>query len=386
MPTRAHATTIALGCAALLVGVGCQRQERADSTGSTKANESMQPLAVAAPVPPAASSSAPKSRVDAVVLMAGGDIDLSRITGQRILNNPDLDPFTEIRPLLESADLRFANLESPLCDLGGKTVSEHNRLIFAGPPKGADVVARGGFHVLSTANNHAWDFGLQCLRETISHLARVGIPHVGTDAEGKEPMRPVLIERNGQRFAFFAVTGIFNQGPLRDHKAKDYIADADMGVLARRIAKVRDRVDRVIVSVHIGEEYMDVPINATRYALIGAVEAGADVVLGHHTHTPQRVEFHEGVPVVMSLGNLVFHEHRDHPWTGWGYLTRMTFEPGRAPSVEVCPYHLFDAAPQRLTPKQEAAFYQHWDRISVSRYAGRRADRSADGCTKLEPP
>ncbi len=383
---RRERGTVAATLALLLVAcAGCKSEDAPSAQKGAASAASIRPAPQASRSALAIPPPDPEPNAKPVVLVAGGDIDLSRTTGQRILRDPSLDPFAEIRPWLESADLRFANLESQLCDLSGRTVSDHNRLVFAGPPSGAEVVQRGPFDIVSTANNHAWDFGLRCLRETIDNLARVDVAHTGTDARGKDPMQPRVIETNGQRVAFFAVTGIFNHGPLRDHEAKAYVADADMGRLGRRIAKVRPQVDRVVVSVHIGEEYMHVPINATRYVLIAAAEAGADAVIGHHTHTPQRVEFHEGIPVIMSLGNLVFHQHRDHPWTGWGYLARLTFPTQGPVSTEVCPYHLFDAAPQRLTERQEAAFYQHWDRISRSRYAGRRGPRSADGCVRLSP-
>ncbi len=382
--TNSSRSMVAL-CIGVALATGCKGTQREEETAlEAPPTASTKTLDAAQEVPLVASGMAPPPRP--VVLIAGGDIDLSRTTGQRILTNPELDPFVGIRSWLTSADLRFANLESQLCELGGKTVSEHNRLIFAGPPTGAEVVRRGGFDILSTANNHAWDFGLRCLDETIRNLQRVGIRHVGTDAAGKDPLRPVEIERHGQRFAFFAVTGIFNHGPLGSHEAKSYVAGADMGALGRRIAKIRDRVDQVVVSVHVGEEYMHVPIEATRYVLIGAVEAGADVVLGHHTHTPQRVEFHKGKPVVMSLGNFVFHQHRDHPWTGWSYLARVTFLVDGNREVEICPYHIFDASPRTLTERQEAAFFQHWDRISTAPGARRRGERSADGCVRLMAP
>jgi poly-gamma-glutamate synthesis protein (capsule biosynthesis protein) len=358
--------------------------------------EKKQPPTASAPsvtTLPAASLSASASAIAAVaqpprpvVLVAGGDIDLSRNTGQRILKNPELNPFSNLQSWLRAADIRFANLESPLCDLGGKTVSEHNRLIFAGPPSGADVLARGHFDIVSTANNHIWDFGKRCLEETLFHVKRVGIQAVGTDAQGKDPLRPVILERNGQHFAFFAVTGIFNHGRLRDHVAKPYIADADMGALSQRITEVKPKVDWVIVSVHIGEEYIHIPIEATRYALIGAAQAGADLVLGHHSHTPQRVEFHKQIPVVMSLGNFVFHQHRDHPWTGWSYLARVTFPPKGPLTIEACPFFIFDASPQPLTQAQQTAYFQHWDAISRAPRAAIRGARSADGCVALLSP
>jgi poly-gamma-glutamate synthesis protein (capsule biosynthesis protein) len=320
------------------------------------------------------------------VLLAGGDIDLSRRTGQRILADATLDPFAQIRPLLQKADLRFANLESQLCELSGKTRSEHNSLVFAGPPAGALVLRRGLLDIVSTANNHAWDFGKRCAQETILHLRNAGIAHVGTSADGNAPMRARIVQRNGQRFAFLAVTGIFNDGRLRDHVAREYVADADMGAMRKRSEEVRSQVDWVIASVHVGEEYMHVPVQATRYALFGAVDAGADLVLGHHTHTPQRVEYYQGKPVVMSLGNYVFHQHSDHPWTGWGYLARVRFEPATRPLVAICPYHLFNAAPQPLTEQQRAVFLVHWDAISRLPSSAVRGEPDADGCVPLAPP
>ncbi len=360
---------------------GCERKDNSISAAaSTQMASPQAPPSIFSENVPTAHTS------DPTVLIAGGDVDLSRTTGQRILRDGSLDLFREIRPLLATADIRFANLESQLCDLKGKTVSEHNHLVFSGPPGGAEVVKRGGFDILSTANNHAWDFGLRCLTETIKNLERVGIRYVGTDAAGEDPLRPVVIDNAGQIFAFFALTAIFNAGRLREHEAKAYVADADIGVLAKRIRKIRKQVERVVVSVHIGEEYMDVPIEATRRVLIASARAGADLVLGHHTHTPQRVEFHRGVPVVMSMGNLVFRQHRDYPWTGWGYLSRVTFPHQGKIGLEVCPYHLLDASPRPLTSQQQEVFWTHWNQISKAPQAGKLGARSDDGCVQLRPP
>ncbi|HQF26892.1 MAG TPA: CapA family protein, partial [Polyangiaceae bacterium] len=112
----------------------------------------------------------------------------------------------------------------------------------------------------------------------------------------------------------------------------------------------------------------------------------ADLVLGHHSHTPQRVEFHKQIPVVMSLGNFVFHQHRDHPWTGWSYLARVTFPPKGPLTIEACPFFIFDASPQPLTQAQQTAYFQHWDAISRAPRAAIRGARSADGCVALLSP
>ncbi|HQP34972.1 MAG TPA: CapA family protein, partial [Polyangiaceae bacterium] len=334
---------------------------------------------------PAADGSAVAIPADAapsgpLVMIAGGDIDLSRGTGQKILRNPTWDPFGKIRPLLLSADLRFANLECPLSDQKGITGHKDNPLVFTGPPGGAEVLTRGAFDIVSTANNHAWDYGKRALGETLQNLDRVGIAHVGTSATAEKPMGPRLIERKGHKLAFFAMTAIFNDGPANNPEPRKYVAPASIDLLRVEIERVRPQVDWVVVSLHIGQEYSNEPVQAHRKVLQGAVEAGADVVLGHHTHTPQRVEFHRGKPIAVSMGNFVFHQHSDHPWTGFGYLSRVTFTRGKNPSIEMCPYRTLAAIPQPLGPREDDHFVQHMRRISVGKHTGKLVERGNDGC------
>lgn len=315
-----------------------------------------------------------------LVLIAGGDVDLSRGTGQRILRDPSWDPFFDVLPLLRSADLRFANLESPLSDQKGETVNKSNTLVFTGPPGGAEVLTRGRFDIVSTANNHAWDYGKRGLRETIENLDRVGIAHVGTNADAQSPMGPVVIERKGHKVAFLAATAIFNDGPANLPEPRKYVAPANSHVIRATIAAVRDKVDWVVASIHIGSEYSDEPVQIYRQLMTSVVDSGADVVLGHHTHTPQRIEFHKGKPIVYSMGNFVFHQHSDHPWTGWGYLARVTLDKSAAPAIEICPYHLLASIPHPVTSAQDAVFMAHMKAISVGRHAAQPVTRSQDGC------
>jgi poly-gamma-glutamate capsule biosynthesis protein CapA/YwtB (metallophosphatase superfamily) len=376
---RHHQVTFVASLALLVAG--CHRSE-------SLANDPP-PVASSAPSPPRTEAGAKAQPApeppSPIVLLAGGDVDLSRRTGQKILRDPNLDLLRDMRPSFQRADIRFANLESQVCDLDGVTVHPDNPLVFAAPPGAAAVLKRASFDVLSTANNHAWDFGKPCLVETIDRMRSVGIRTVGTTSDGADPLTPVVIEARGQKVAFFAMTAIFNDGPLRRHVAAPFVAYADMKDLARKIAAIRAEVRWVVASVHIGQEYADQPVEANRAVLAAAIDAGADVVVGHHPHTPQRVEFHHGKPIAVSLGNLVFHEHRDHPWTGWGVLARVTLH-GDTAQLEACPYRLVDAAPRPLDAAQEALFWSHWDAISNGPSVAKRGARAVDGCVAMLPP
>jgi hypothetical protein len=91
------------------------------------------------------------------VLLAGGDVNLGRSVGRRILSDAVFDPFERLRPLLERAHVRFSNLESPLSDQDGETRHPTRPLSFSGPPEGARLLASAPFDVVSVANNHIWD-------------------------------------------------------------------------------------------------------------------------------------------------------------------------------------------------------------------------------------
>ena len=109
------------------------------------------------------------------MLAAGGDVNFGRECGQAILRDISYAPFADLNEAWTSADVRFVNLESQLSDQHGLTQSPTHRLIFTGPPGGADVLANARVSLVSTANNHAWDFGKSALFETIANLERAEI-------------------------------------------------------------------------------------------------------------------------------------------------------------------------------------------------------------------
>jgi len=312
---------------------------------------------------------------------------MGRAMGQKLLREPAHDPFTTVEPLLKTADIRFANLEGPLSDQNGETMSPNNGLVFTGPPGGADALARGGFTIVSTANNHAWDYGKRALAETIANLDRVHIAHVGTGLSRADAYKHVVVEKRGVRVAFVAVTDIFNHGPLATHEAAEYIARADPATLAESIAAAKKDADVVVVSYHGGDEYNDAPLVRARAVLHGAIDAGADAVLGHHPHVMQAVEWYRERPIVYSMGNLLMQMHKNHPWTGYGFFARLTL--GGATELEVCPFRIlglvplpFVGDPQRKT--FESVFFAHLREVNAFVAPQAIGAPGEDGCAKVE--
>jgi poly-gamma-glutamate capsule biosynthesis protein CapA/YwtB (metallophosphatase superfamily) len=275
----------------------------------------------------------PAVRVDSGVpadpvvhLLALGDVNLGRETGQEILKGDTLYPFAYVTDTLAAFDLVFANLECTLSDQNGETQSPKNNLIFTGPPAGAVTLKRAGIQVVSTANNHALDYGIGANRETARYLSDAGVQFAGTSVGGRPLYEPVRLELKGIRFAVFACTDVMN---ITDPVWRKYVAAADTAEVLPHIRALRDSVDFILISYHGGEEYSDGPSRRTQEFARSAVAAGADLVVGHHPHVAQGIEQVGNRLIVYSLGNFAFHQPQRY-WTQRSFGFAADIEKDRA--------------------------------------------------------
>src|SRR3954471_17919047 len=166
---RRLAGLLLLGATVALFGLGAagaardrMRHATVSTVASTKAGvkagrserSAVSVAGASAAAAAAAGSSVPAEKPAPFVIVAAGDVNLGRECGQAILEDPQYDPFRFMGPIWGDAALRFVNLESQLSDQDGETQSPRNRLIFTGPPGGAETLAQAGVAVVSTANNH----------------------------------------------------------------------------------------------------------------------------------------------------------------------------------------------------------------------------------------
>ena len=276
---------------------------------------------------------------DTLRFYAVGDLNLGRaLTYRYLLQGDTLYPFAALADTLRAADVLFGNLESPIAPVGHPF--EHTgSFVFSTPPIAADALVRAGFDVVSNANNHAWDVGLTGIFETLTQLDRVGLAHAGTGRTIADAHRPALLERRGWRIAVFAVTRAFNPAPRRffSHEGAHYIAWADSGWLYPAIRRLKGSgaADFVVVSAHAGQELADTADTALRRFFRGAIDAGADLCLGHHPHVLQPVEWYHGKPIAYSLGNFIFEQMS--PWTRLSAIFKFTVTPDGAIAADLIP-------------------------------------------------
>jgi poly-gamma-glutamate synthesis protein (capsule biosynthesis protein) len=264
--------------------------------------------------------------VNATLLLAG-DVMLQR------------PPGAAAAELLRSADQAFVNLEVVLTD-GGEPADK--MICLRADPSLAAEVARLGATVATVANNHALDFGWPALAETVECLERAGVRTVGAGVTSGEALRPAVVEAGGLRIGFLGLACTLPNGssaaPRRPGIAgirvvSSYVVDAvtadetpgtapfvetearpeDVELAVEAVRSARADVDALVVGIHWG-----VPVGwmagfqgtlATYQRPLGhaLVDAGADVVAGHHAHTLHGVELYRGRPILYSLGNFLFH-------------------------------------------------------------------------------
>ncbi len=238
-----------------------------------------------------------------VLLAAVGDVMLARTVEEYAARYGVDYPFAPVAPALKQADIAVANLECSIT-LGGDPWPK--TYVFRAHPSMAVGLARSGLNALSLANNHILDFGFAGLTETRRHLETRGLAVVGAGADRAEAERPLVYNVRGTRVAMIAWVSYapadFAAGDARPGVA--YLDDLDR--MARQIEAAKEQADAVVGRLHGGREYEPLPTAQQQMAARRAVDAGADLVLGHHPHVLQPTEMYGGKLIVYSLGNFVF--------------------------------------------------------------------------------
>ena len=403
-PSLVAALSLSLVAALSLSSAGCAtRSDPTPSTTSTPDKEvsssatstltsaaSGEPAAATIPSPP------PAPARDQLTLVAGGDACFGRLVGQEILKNPAFNPFESSARIAGPADVRFVNLESQLSDQKGETQSPTMKLKFTGPPGGADALARGRIDIVSTANNHMWDYGKAAFFETLANLERAGVKYVGAGHTREQAYSPVVVEAGGLRIAFVAFTGIWNQGGLEYHEGRDHVAKAgrEAAITGVKAARALAGVDFVVVSYHGGEEYVSVPLQLAIDLHRATIDAGADAVIGHHPHVTQAVEVYKGKPIFYSLGNYVMRMHGTHLETEIGYLARITFSKSAPPAAWVCPFRVAGVVPRPVLladdPRRDIYERMFRQRVRVTQGSivspAKIGSTEEDGCARVSGP
>lgn len=219
-------------------------------------------------------------------------------------------PWEEISELMNSADISIVNLETCVSNRG---VSEKREGYgFRTPPEMLEGFVNAGIDAVNLANNHTRDFGYDALLDTFDHLTEYGIDYFGAGIDLDEAGGLLIIEKNGVKVGFTGANRVYladDCAASEGHAGVNQIGSKDSASASAYIEKLREydtQCDVLIVFLHAGtEEVFDVSSYQKEMAR-AFIDAGADIVVGGHSHTLQPIEFYNDKPIIYSIGNLIF--------------------------------------------------------------------------------
>jgi poly-gamma-glutamate synthesis protein (capsule biosynthesis protein) len=294
------------------------------------------------------------SDVDPITVAAVGDLLLgdsatsvgfgfrSRYPGQEIAYACE-----DIHPFLESADIAFGNLECTLSLANVKQGSWRSTQL-RGTPSYATALRTAGFNLLNVANNHATQHGDATFFDTIAILREAGIECCGVRGADGWTSEPVTL---GIRGKSVGVLG-YCLRPRQYSTHEPPYAEGTEDEIRADVRRMKANSERVVVSLHWGEEFVAEPSETEVAFAQSVVDAGADLILGHHPHVARPVEIYRGRAIAYSLGNCL----ADMVWLRslrQGVLLNATMSSGADAEVSVglIPLEIDDAfAPKRKAP------------------------------------
>ena len=299
-PRKRYRLLILISCLILLLLSACQQQ--------------------LAPPPSQEKSSKPPSVKTEIIIAAVGDVMMPESIQSVVVKDTrgyDL-LFEKITPDLSTADITFANLETAVDHKAG--VSGYPR--FNARPELLASLKKAGVNIVSVANNHVMDMGSDGLKRTLDNIESTGLVFIGAGRTKAEAAKIKFLLTRGVNVAFLAYTYGTNQRlPLRspDAPGVNILGIDSKTDLARATACVRQArasADLVVVSLHWGNEYATSPTAWQRRVASELIEAGADIILGHHPHVLQPIKSYIARDnrmglIVYSLGNFISSQNAD---------------------------------------------------------------------------
>ena len=255
---------------------------------------------------------------------------------------PPTEELAAVAERLRGADIAFGNLETPVSTRGAPVEKWINMRM---PPELLSDVSGLGFDILTLANNHMMDFGALAFRDTLDHLCAKDLRHVGAGMNLAAAWRSEVITVSGKRVAFLGAASTLGAqsaatadrpGVAPIHASEAYAIDAaasleqpgsapyvftrawteDVERATAAIQAAREKADFVVLAMHWGvppfwrSRFQDGLADYQIEVGHALIEAGADVIVGHHPHSLAEVEVYKGKVIFYSLGNFVFHHNK----------------------------------------------------------------------------
>ena len=291
------------------------------------------------------------------------------LVGETNVNRPAPETaFLKVQPLLDRADVLFGHMESPVIDKPSTNddmpdLPYKKGWVFS-TPDNVKAWKVAGFDAVGVASNVSGS--VESTLRTIEELDNQGIAHAGIGKNIKDAHAPAIITKNGVSIGFLSYTSVFyphwvpalenrpgaatvqahmsiipswrtEEMPGAMPSVKTWLDEAEKAAMIEDVKALKQKADIVVLSCHWGVTDGE---NAQEYQIElahAAMDAGADVIIGHHPHRPQGIEIYNGKPIFYSMGNFAFDWWLVRNWLKEGIFGCVTFEDKKIKKISFVP-------------------------------------------------
>ncbi len=252
---------------------------------------------------PYAGDNLPRSKIEsntsqALNFLFFGDLMLDRHVGEQISKNGLDYIFAELtgeeNRFFKGIDLVSANLEGAVTD-NGAHYAPNMAYDFAFSPELINQLKQYNFNFFNLANNHFTDQGSRGVDETSQNLDQLGFNYSGCPDGEIGECSSTIVEIGSQKIGMAGFSIVYSR--------------FDLISAQKIISQLTSQTDLIIVNIHWGAEY-EHQFNSTQQSIAHSlIDAGVDIIIGHHPHVAQGVEIYQNKPIFYSLGNFVFDQY-----------------------------------------------------------------------------
>lgn len=262
---------------------------------------------------------------DTIIFHAVGNVGPEKVE----YHEPIESLFSMVHQKIKKADISLCQSERLFSTRGCLQYREHNTALARVNPENIKSLVSAGFNVVSMAGNNCFNFGPDALIDSIDFIRSNGMEVVGAGKDIAEARRPAVLERKGIKVGILAYNSIlpaefearegkpgcapmristyFEAQGFQPGTAPKVITvpkKEDLLAMEEDVRKLRNQVDAVVVSIHWGQEYIP-GVLAAYQPVVGhrAIDAGADLILGHHGPTLRAIELYKGKAIFYCMGN-----------------------------------------------------------------------------------
>jgi len=234
-----------------------------------------------------------------------GDVALNGLFTHQPEKN--IEKFQNVLDILHDSDVVFANLETPIEGKKGPNRFKlaHGGIInFTTESVLNEILPLLNISAVSLANNHIYDFGNNGISRTIQCLDKLMIKHTGAGIN-PEQVSPIFIEKDNIKIGFIAYVDK-NTNPQIEPSAQIFINEFEENIIIQEIKKTKLGCNFLILSLHWGIDYSYYPTVYQRKVAKKFIDAGANIIMGHHPHTIQPFEKYGNGIIFYSLGSFCY--------------------------------------------------------------------------------